>query len=198
MIVPDTAPQAWAETHFAGATLAHPARNRRVQVIAAAMATNPGRSLPGLFTRWYDVRAAYDVFDHPEATPDHLQAGHRRLVRDQVSRPGEYLLIEDTPAVSYRGRQPIAGLGSVGHSSEGQKAFQLHSVLAVRWPGPATADDRGHRPGVEILGLLDQQSDIRTPHPPGIDPRTGGPKIKVTSKSVKAPEDWSAWERATA
>src|SRR5215471_4433762 len=198
LIVPDTEPQAWAETHFAGVTLAHPARNRRVQVIAAAMATNPGRSIPGLFTRWYDVRAAYDVFDHPEATPDHIQAGHRRLVRDQVSRPGEYLLIEDTTAVSYRGRQPIAGLGSVGHSSEGQKAFQLHSVLAVRWPGPATADDHGHRPGVEILGLLDQQSDIRTPHPPGIDPRTGGPKIKVTYKSVKAPEDWSAWERATA
>ena len=198
LIVPDTAPQAWAETHFAGAALAHPARNRRVQVIAAAMATNPGRSIPGLFTRWYDVKAAYDVFDHPEATPDHIQAGHRRLVRDQVSRPGEYLLIEDTTAVSYRGRQPIAGLGSVGHSSEGQKAFQLHSVLAVRWPGPATADDRGHRPGVEVLGLLDQQSDIRTPHPPGIDPSTGGPKIKVTYKSVKAPEDWSAWERATA
>jgi hypothetical protein len=28
--VPDTKPQTWAETHFAGATLAHPARNRRV------------------------------------------------------------------------------------------------------------------------------------------------------------------------
>jgi hypothetical protein len=198
LIVPDTEPHAWADTHFAGATLAHPARNRRVRVIAAAMATNPGRSIPGLFTRWYDVRAAYDVFDHPEATPDHIQAGHRRLVRDQVSQPGEYLLIEDTTAVSYRGRQPIAGLGSVGHSSEGQKAFQLHSVLAVRWPGPATPDDRGHRPGVEVLGLFDQQSDIRTPHPPGIDPHTGGPKIKVTYKSIKAPEDWSAWERATA
>jgi hypothetical protein len=196
--VPDTEPQAWADTHFAAATLAHPARNRRVRVIAAAMATHPGRSIPGLFTRRYDVRAAYDVFDHPEATPDHIQAGHRRLVRDQVSRPGEYLLIEDMTAVSYRGRQPIAGLGSVGHSSEGQKAFQLHSGLAVRWPGPATPDDRGHRPGVEVLGLLDQQSEIRVPHPPGIDPRTGGPKIKVTYKSVKAPEDWSAWERATA
>jgi hypothetical protein len=198
LIVPDTPPQAWAQTHFAGAMLAHPARNRRVQVIAAAMATHPGRSIPGLFLRWYDVKAAYDVFDHPEATPDHIQAGHRRMVRDQLSQPGEYLLIEDTTAVSYRGRQPIAGLGSVGHSSEGQKAFQLHSVLAVRWPGPATPDDRGHRPGVAVLGLLDQQSDIRTPHPPGIDPRTGGPKKKVTYKSVKAPEDWSAWERATA
>jgi hypothetical protein len=195
--VPDTEPRTWAEAHFAGATLAHPARNRRVQVIAAAMATDPGRSIPGLFTRRYDVKAAYDVFDHPEATPDHIQAGHRRQVRDQVSRPGEYLLIEDTTSVSYRGRQPIEGLGSVGHSSEGQKAFQLHSVLAVRWPGPATPDAGGHRPGVEVLGLLDQQSDVRTPHPPGIDPKTGGPKVKVTYKSVKTPEDWSAWERAT-
>ena len=51
LIVPDTEPQAWADAHFAGATLAHPARNRRVRVIAAAMATDPGRSIPGLFTR---------------------------------------------------------------------------------------------------------------------------------------------------
>jgi hypothetical protein len=198
LIVPDTEPQAWAETHFAGATLAHWARNRRVQVVAAAMATHPGRSIPKLFTRWYDVKATYDMLDYPETTPDNIQAGHRSWVRNQVSRPGEYLLIEDTTAVSYTGRQPIERLGSVGHSSEGQKAFNLHSVLAVRWPGLATPDDRGHRPGVEILGLLDQQSDIRVPHPPGIDPRTGGPKKKVTYKSVKTPEDWSAWERATA
>jgi hypothetical protein len=198
LTVPDTQPQAWAQTHFAGATLAHPARNRRVQTIAAAMAQNPGRSIPGLFTHRYDVKAAYDVFDHPEATPDHLQAGHRRWVRDQVSRPGEYLLIEDTTAVSYRGRQPIRGLGSVGHSSEGQKAFQLHSVLAVGWPGPAQPDDQGHRPGVEVLGFLDQQFDIRTPHPPGIDPRTGAPKVRVTYQPVKTPEQWGAWERATA
>jgi hypothetical protein len=198
LTVPDAEPQAWAQAHFGGATLAHPARNRRVRAIAAAMAHDPGRSIPGLFTHRYDVRAAYDVFDHPEATPDHIQAGHRRRVHDQVSRPGEYLLIEDTTAVSYRGRRPIPGLGSVGHSSEGQKAFQLHSVLAVGWPGPAQPDDRGHRPGVEVLGLLDQQYDIRVPHPPGIDPKTGGPKVKVTYKSVKTPQQWGAWERATA
>jgi hypothetical protein len=198
LIVPDTEPQLWADTQFADPKLAHPARDRRVRFIASAMATHPGRSIPALFTRWYDVKAAYDMFDHPEAKPDNIQASHRRLVRDQLSRPGESLLIEDTTAVSYRGRQPIDGLGSVGHSSEGQKAFQLHSVLAVRWPGPATPDDRGHRPGVEVLGLLDQQSDIRVPHAPGIDPRTGAPKVKVTYKSVKGPEDWSAWERATA
>jgi Transposase DNA-binding/Transposase Tn5 dimerisation domain len=195
--VPDTEPQAWARANFAGARLAHAARNRRAQFIAAAMANDPGRSIPGLFTRSYDVKAAYDLFDHPEATPDQIQAGHRDLVRDTVSQPGEYLLIEDTTSVSYAGRQPIDGLGSVGHSSEGQKAFQLHSVLAARWPGLAAPDDRGHRPGVEVLGLLDQQSDVRTPHPPGIDPKTGAPKVKVTYKSVKAPEDWSAWERAT-
>jgi Transposase DNA-binding/Transposase Tn5 dimerisation domain len=195
--VPDTPPQAWAQAHFAAAKLAHPARNRRVQFIAAAMANDPGRSIPRLFTRSYDVKAAYDLFNHPEATPDKIQAGHRGLVRDRVSRPGEYLLIEDTTSVSYTGRQPIDGLGSVGHSSEGQKAFQLHSVLAVGWLGPAAPDDRGHRPGVEVLGLLDQQSDVRTPHPPGIDPKTGAPKVKVTYKSVKTPEDWSAWERAT-
>jgi Transposase DNA-binding/Transposase Tn5 dimerisation domain len=198
LTVPDDAPRAWAEDQFEGATLAHPAREARLVTLAAAMATDPGQSIPRLFTRPYDVKAAYGLFDHPEATPDHIQAGHRRLVRDRVSRPGEYLLIEDTTAVSYRGRLPIAGLGSVGHSSEGQKAFLLHSVLAVTWPGSAIPDAHGHRPGVEVLGLLDQQYDIRVPHAPGVDPRTGGPKVKVTYKSVKTPQDWGAWERATA
>src|SRR5262249_21767469 len=149
-------------------------------------------------TRWYDVKAAYDMFDHPEATPDPIQAGHRRRVRDQLRRPGEYLLIEDTTAVSYTGRPPIAGLGSVGHSSEGPKAFPLPSVLAVGGPGPAPPDEGGHRPGVAVLGLLDPQSNIRVPPPPGIDPRTGGPKKQVPDKAVKAPMDWGAWERATA
>ena len=154
LIVPDTPPQAWAQAHFAGAMLAHPAAEPAGPGHRRRHGDPPGSEHPGAVLRWYDVKAAYDVFDHPEATPDHIQAGHRRMVRDQLSQPGEYLLIEDTTAVSYRGRQPIAGLGSVGHSSEGQKAFQLHSVLAVRWPGPATPDDRGHRPGVEVLGLL--------------------------------------------
>ena len=195
--VSDTPSQEMGADPFRRAKLGHWARNRRVQFIAAAMANDPGRSIPGLFSRSYDVKAAYDLFDHPEATPDKIQAGHRGLVRGLVSRPGEYLLIEDTTWISYIGRQPITGLGSVGHSSEGQKAFALHSVLAVRWPGPAAPDDRGHRPGVEVLGLLDQQSDVRTPHPPGIDPKTGAPKVKVTYKPVKTPKDWSAWERAT-
>src|SRR5689334_16119943 len=87
-------PTRWARTHFAGADLGHFSRNRRVETIAAAMAAAPGVPIPQLFPRTYDVKAAYTLFDHPTATPDHLQRGHRAWVHDQLARPGTALLLE--------------------------------------------------------------------------------------------------------
>src|SRR5262245_64390897 len=86
--------------------------------------------------------AAYSLFDHPDATPDHIQAGHRKLVGDGLRRPGVYLLIEDTTVISYPVRRPIPGLGTVGYTSRGETGFHLHTALATRWPGPARPGPR--------------------------------------------------------
>src|SRR3954468_23353878 len=83
-------PRGWAQTHFAGARMNDRRRTQRVETIAEAMAARPGVPIPQLFN------AAYDLFDRPEATPDAIQAGHRRLVRRRLRAPGYYLLIEDT------------------------------------------------------------------------------------------------------
>lgn len=139
-------PALWTNIHFAAPALNHPRRVRRLQTIALAMAASPGLSLPQLFPQWYGLKAAYQLFDHPEATPDAFQVSHRQQTRHALGQPGEYLLIEDTSVVSYSGRLPIEGLGAVGHSSEGQTGFALHSVLAVRWPDAAPAlEDAGPR-----------------------------------------------------
>lgn len=139
-------PALWTNIHFAAPALNHPRRVRRLQTIAWAMAAAPGLSLPQLFPQWYGLKAAYQLFDHPEATPDAFQVSHRQQTRHALGQPGEYLLIEDTSVVSYSGRLPIEGLGAVGHSSEGQTGFALHSVLAVRWPDAAPAlEDAGPR-----------------------------------------------------
>src|ERR1700732_1585438 len=161
-----SAPDVWATTQFQGIRLGHCARRSRLMAYARALAERPGTPIPELFTRKYDIDATYDLLDRREATPDAIQATHRRLVKEELHRPGRYLLIEDTTFPSFTHReQPVPGLGPIGGSEEGQQGFLLHSVLALRAPLPAQPDARGRRPPVTILGLIDQQYLVRSPRP---------------------------------
>jgi hypothetical protein len=161
------APAEWARCQFQGAKLGHCSRRRRVMTIAEAMAHQPGRTIPELFTRKYDIDAAYAFFDRPEATPDAIQAGHRRLVKTALRQPGRYLLLEDTSYLSFTHRQqPVPGLGPIGVSDAG-RGFLLHSVLAVRAAPTPQPDATGRRGPVEVLGLVDQQYLIRRSRPAG-------------------------------
>ena len=161
-------PDVWARQQFQGIRLGHCARRERIVSYAQALATHPGKTIPELFTRKYDIDATYDVLDRREATPDAIQAGHRRLVRAALQTPGWYLLFEDTSYVSFSHRpEPVEGLGPIGRSSETGQGFLLHSLLAVRAPELARPDARGHRPPFEVLGLADQQYLVRQPRPAG-------------------------------
>jgi hypothetical protein len=133
---------------------------------AQALAEQPGKAIPELFTRKYDINATYDLLDRREVTPDSVQQGHRNLVKDELRKPGRYLLIEDTTFPSFTHRKhAVKGLGPIGGSEEGQQGFLLHSVLAVRASLPAQPNATGRRPPVTILGLIDQQYLVRTPRP---------------------------------
>jgi hypothetical protein len=161
-----SSPADWAAVHFGGCWLGHKSRNRRLVSYARALAEQPGKLLPELFPRKYDVEATYELLRHDEVTPDRIQSPHRRLVKNELRTPGRFLLIEDTtfPSYSHR-RQPVPGLGPIGDSEEGQQGFLLHSVLAVRAPLPAAPDATGRRPPVTILGLVDQQYLVRSGRP---------------------------------
>jgi Transposase DNA-binding len=159
-------PRLWAQSHFAGAKMGDRRRTQRVETIAQAMATRPGHPIPELFVAPYDIQATYDLFHRPEATPDAIQAGHRRLASTRLQNPGYYLLIEDTCFISFSHRSvPVAGLGPIGGSEEGQQGFLLHSVLAVRAPWPRPDQASRDRPPVELIGLIDQQYLIRQDRP---------------------------------
>ena len=67
------------------------------------MALNPAQSIPKMFIQAYDIKAAYNFFAHPEATPDNLQLAHREVVLEQMHLPGRYLLLEDTSEMSWSG-----------------------------------------------------------------------------------------------
>lgn len=142
-------------------------RNHRVVTIAQALAANPGKSLPQLFSSWYDLKAAYNLLAHPEATPDELQATHRELVMEELNSPGTYLLTEDTTEMSWAGREPIEGLGPIGSSKDSKIGFLLHSTLAMRWPHISELTDGARRPVVGLIGVADQLYHIRLPRPEG-------------------------------
>lgn len=175
-------PRDWARIHFAGAKMKDRRRTRRVETIAEAMATRPGVPIPQLFNAAYDVQAAYDLFQRPEATPDAIQAGHRRLVRRRLREPGYYLLIEDTCFLSYSHRGlSVPGLGPIGGSEDGQQGFILHSVFAVGVPRPDPAAAARHRPPVEIIGMADQQYLVRKGRPAG-EPKHASTRRKLRDR----------------
>jgi hypothetical protein len=135
--------------------------------IAEAFATNPGLSIPRLFATRSDVKAAYTLFDHVEAAPDNVQAAHAHLVREAMQEAGIYLLIEDTTEMSWAGSEPIEGLGPIGPTKEGKLGFLLHSTLGARWDEALLAPAQVARPPLDVLGMVDQQYDVRVPRPPG-------------------------------
>ena len=150
---------------------------------AEALAEQPGKMIPELFTRKYDINATYDLLDEREVVPDAIQAAHRRLVMAELRKPGRYLLIEDTtfPSFSHR-KQPIPGLGPIGDSEPGQQGFLLHSILAVRADSLPVPDASGRRPPVTILGLADQQYLIRTPRDPDTPKQAGSRQRQIRDR----------------
>ena len=154
-------PQRWAEEHFTGAKLTDIRRVARVKKIAEAMAVHPGRSIPKLCRSPYAVKATYNLFKHEAATPEHLQSGHRAVVREAMRQPGVYRLLADTTEWSWSGKQPMAGLGPIGNSATGLQGCFSHTVLSGGWPD--APQDTSKRQPVEVLGLGDQPYDVRTP-----------------------------------
>ena len=177
------APMDWARAQFDGIRLGNCVRRNRIMAFAAALAEQPGKMIPELFTRKYDIDATYDLLDEREVVPDAIQAAHRRLVMGELRTPGRYLLLEDTtfPSFSHR-KQPIPGLGPIGDSEPGQQGFLLHSIVALRASSSSAPDASGRRPPVTILGLADQQYLIRTPRDPGTSKQAGSRQRQVRDR----------------
>ena len=162
-------PAAWAQQHFGAAQLGDIKRVRRAVTLAAGMARQPGSSIPQLFLHRYDVKAAYTLLDHPEVTPQHLQAGHQSLVKARLHMPGTYLLLEDSTELGWTRVHSVEGLASIGNLQSNQcRGFLLHTTLAVHCLHDATDDQpQAGRPAVEVLGIADQEYLLKKPRPAG-------------------------------
>ena len=156
----------WAQTHFGGVGLGDVRRTRRVVTLAAGWAREPGARIPRLSQgQAYASKAAYQLLGQAQATPDALQAPHRRVVAQQLQAPGTFLLVEDTTELSWpEAAERRAGLGPVGPGKATSQGALLHSLVAAAWPAQDHAP-AAKRPALPLLGLLDQQFHGRQPVP---------------------------------
>jgi Transposase DNA-binding/Transposase Tn5 dimerisation domain len=150
----------WSKKNFSGMFSTDERRTKRVINFAARMKDAPGKSIPQLWENTYDIKATYNLLKHPESHPDYLQRGHRNLVKNEISKPGTYLIIEDDSELSWSGKDPIEGLGPVGDFRNGLQGFMMHTAMATRWKDSEEFDDR-KRPPLQILGIADQQFFLR-------------------------------------
>jgi len=154
--------------------------------MAAAMAANPDQSIPQLFARPDDVKATDEFFKRPEATPDNRHAGHREWVIEQMQPPGRYVLPEDPSEMTWPGHEPVRGRGPIGTGAEGWQGVHRPTTLAGRWRmEPSETDQWSGRAAVHVLGVADQQYQVRPPRPDG--------EKKNDSKATKRRDRESPW-----
>lgn len=143
--------RAWAQAQWGEVELGDARRTRRAVDIGAAMAANAGLSLPRQMTNWAELKAAYRLFDRPQASHAALTAPHRQATRRAAeAESGVVLFAQDTTELDFTTHPTTEGLGAIGNGK--QRGFLVHSCLAMR-PDPSA------RP---VLGLAEQQVWVRT------------------------------------
>ena len=149
----------WAHRVFAGAELGDKRRSARLPRVAAALAENPQGTLPGTFSAWADLKAAYRLFAHADVTFAKLSQPHWQRTRAACHTPGEYFLLEDSTELDFTAHPATTGLGQVGN--ERGQGLHLHTTLALR----VAQWEAAHEPRVLVAGLLGQHCWTRPDAP---------------------------------
>lgn len=143
-------PALWAAQEMGHVQIGDRRRTARLITVTTALAQNPNGTLPGTFTDWKDLRAAYRLFAEPDVTHDAIVAPHTVRVGQACQAPGQYLLVEDTTTLSFNTHVATSDLGPV--NDQGGKGILVHNTLALRvagW-GPDQV------PTLTVLGLAGQ------------------------------------------
>jgi hypothetical protein len=103
------------------------------------------------------LKAAYRLLRNPHVTHPAIIEPHVTATRARCRAPGQYLIIEDTTALSFTQREAIQGMGPF--TQETSQGFLAHTSLAVR-----IQDWDGHdEPQVTLAGVFAQACWARKP-----------------------------------
>jgi len=176
-------PTQWAQQEFALVELGDRRRNQRLIRMAAAVAENPGGTLPEAFPEWKDLKGAYRLLSQPQASYERILSPHWERTRAACRQSGEYLLIEDTTELDYTRQPAVEGMGFIGDGRG--RGLLLHSTLGVR----VEAWDLAQQPEGVVLGLLHQQCWSRQGVP-------GKKQRETWRERVKRPRESQRWAQA--
>jgi hypothetical protein len=140
----DDAPQPSEE--LAGAELGDERLNRRLGLLADAVAAAPGVGFPKALDD-AELEAAYRFFGNERVTPEAILAPHLRQTAQRAARLSRVLVVHDTTQFEFGGQKKREGLGRLIRPGQG---FFGHFSLAV-------AADGTRRP----LGLLNVETVFR-------------------------------------
>ncbi len=144
-------PQQWAETTFGSVELGDPRRDERTLRIAAALATDPGASLPKQMHGGADLEATYRFLQSPAVSYEQVIRPHLQATQQECREQAEVLLIQDTTEVDHHQHPKTTGLGPIGTGTH--HGYLLQTVLAVV---PGSRD---------VLGIAHQEPFLRQPAP---------------------------------
>jgi hypothetical protein len=145
-------PEMWAVKTFGEAELGDPRRTDRLVSIAAALAHNPGASLPAAMRHLSATRAAYRFFDNPAITHEQILAPTFARTRLLASQRPRVLLAADTTEINLTTHTTTSGRGPIGQGISGE-GFYLYTVLAL------DAENK------QLLGCAYQEPFVRQPAP---------------------------------
>lgn len=145
----------WADAEFRGTPGLNERFQSRLVHTAAALATRPQGTLPHRFN-WAELKGAYRLV-HAIARPDSLQDVHRQRTRERMAAVRTPLLvIHDTTQLDFsRHTAVVDQLGPIGDGADCARGFLQHNSLVV---DPDAS---------QLLGLIHQQTFLRTPRPTG-------------------------------
>jgi hypothetical protein len=141
----------WAQREFGSADLGDARRTKRLVQTAAALVERPQGTLPGTFSSWAELKAAYRLFANEDATYEKIIRPHWEHTRQDCREAGEYLLIEDSTLLDFTGHVGGEGLGRIGN--DWGLGLNLHTTLALRVEGWNEAQE----PEVTAMGVFGQR-----------------------------------------
>jgi hypothetical protein len=124
--------------------------------MASSLATRPQGTLPYRLSTWPELKGCYRLV-HAVTNPESVQAVHRQRTRERMAAVRTPLLvIHDTTQLDFSSHHAVADqLGPIGEGGDFARGFQQHNSLVV---DPAAS---------QLLGLIHQQTFLRTPRPAG-------------------------------
>jgi hypothetical protein len=142
----------WIQQQFSGIQLGDLRLNKRAISIAHACSRYPDASLPNKFDRWADIKGAYRLFDHTDATHGAIQAPHYQVtITAARETDGPVLFIQDGSELLYNSHDYTFGLGPTADAKG--NGMMLHTCLAASFSQEAYA--------TQILGLGYQKCWVR-------------------------------------